>query len=199
MLARAWDQLGYQQKRKEEAKKALDLSVDLPRAEKMLVEGDYYESLPDHERAASTYRALFELFPDNVEFGLQLAAAQAVAGHGSQALGTLGQLRRLPQPASDDPRIDIAESRLAPTAADALPLLHSALTKASSQGQKLTYALARLNECVNVVYGEHPEHASAPCEDAYNIYLAAGNRPLAADAVRLMETIKDLRDTMSKR
>jgi DNA-binding winged helix-turn-helix (wHTH) protein/tetratricopeptide (TPR) repeat protein len=185
MLARAWSQLGYEQKRKEEAKKALDLSVDLPQEERLLIEGDYYESLADHEKAASTYRALFELFPDSVDYGLQLEAALAVAGHANQALETIGHLRRLPPPGSDDPRIDIAESSLARTKADALPLLHSALTKASAQGKKLVYALARLNECMNLVYGEHPELGSGACEDAYNIYLAAGNRLLAADAVRL--------------
>jgi len=190
MLARAWTQLGYEQERREEAKKALDLSVDLPRVERLLIEGDYYESLADHEKAASTYRALFELFPDSVDYGLQLEAAQAVAGHASQALETIGHLRRLPPPGSEDPRIDIAESRLAHTKADALPLLHSALTKASAQGKKLVYALARLNECMNLVYGEHPELGSGPCEDAYNIYLAAGNRLLAADAVRLMADLQ---------
>jgi DNA-binding winged helix-turn-helix (wHTH) protein/tetratricopeptide (TPR) repeat protein/TolB-like protein len=185
MLARAWSQLGYEQKRKEEARKALDLSVDLPQEERLLIEGDYYDSLADHERAASAYRALFELFPDSVDYGLQLEAAQAVAGHASQALETISRLRRLPPPGSDDPRIDIAESRLVHTKAEALPLLHNALTKASSQGKKLTYALARLNECMNLVYGEHPELGSGACEDAYTIYLAAGNRLLAADAVRL--------------
>ena len=41
MLARAWGQLGYEQKRKEEAKKAFDLSIDLPRIDRLQVEGDY--------------------------------------------------------------------------------------------------------------------------------------------------------------
>lgn len=186
MLARAWNQLGYEQKRKEEAKKALDLSIDLPRSEHMLVEGDYYESLADHEKAASTYHALFELFPDSVEYGLQLAAAEAAAGHGSQALETLGQLRRLPKPASDDPRIDIAEARVVTLRTDALALLHSALGKSSSQGKKLVYALARQDECKVLVYGEHPQQASASCEEAYKIFLAAGNRLEAADVVCLM-------------
>jgi eukaryotic-like serine/threonine-protein kinase len=186
MLARAWSQLGYEQKRKEEAKKALDLSIDLPRVDRMLVEGDYYESLADHEKAASTYRALFELFPDSVEYGLQLAAAQSAGGHANQALETIAQLRRLPPPASLDPRIDIAESRMATTRADSLSLLQNALSKASSQGKKLVYARARVEQCMQLVYGEHPEQWEAPCEDAYNIYRAAGNGLGAADALRLM-------------
>lgn len=96
MLARAWSELGDEQKRKEEAKKALDLSAGLPRAERLQVEGDYYESLADHDKAVSSYRALFDLFPDSVEYGLQLATAQNAAGHGDQSVATLAQLRRLP-------------------------------------------------------------------------------------------------------
>ncbi len=186
MLARAWSQLGYEQKRRQEAKLALDLATDLPRAERMQVEGDYYESLANHEKAASTYGALFELFPDNVEYGLQLAAVEGAAGHGSQALETVARLRRLPPPATLDPRIDIAESRVVLRKPDALALLHTAVTKASSRGEKLIYASARLNECFQIIYSEHPEQATASCEDAYNIYLAAGNRLLAADALRMM-------------
>ena len=41
MLARAWAQLGYEQKHQGEAKKAFDLSTDLPRAQRLLVEGEY--------------------------------------------------------------------------------------------------------------------------------------------------------------
>ena len=112
MLARAWGQLGYEQNRRDEIKKAFALAQDLPRGERMMVEGDYQESLGNHEKAASVYHALFELFPDSVDYGLRLAAAQIVAGHGSQAAQTLQQLRRLPPPASEDPRIDLAEAKL---------------------------------------------------------------------------------------
>jgi DNA-binding winged helix-turn-helix (wHTH) protein/tetratricopeptide (TPR) repeat protein len=188
MLARAWNQLGYEQKRKEEAKVALDLSTGFPRVDRMQVEGDYYESLGDHEKAASSYRTLFELFPDSVEYGLQLAASQTAAGHAYQALDTIGWLRRLPPPASDDPRIDMAEARAVPSSrrADSLTLVRSAATKSSAQGKKLLYASARLWECMNLVYGEHRDQANLPCEDAYDIYRAAGNNLGAADALRLM-------------
>jgi DNA-binding winged helix-turn-helix (wHTH) protein/tetratricopeptide (TPR) repeat protein len=185
MLARAWNQLGYEQRRKEEAKKALDLSADLPRAERMLVEGDYYESLADHEKAASTYRALFGLFPDNVEYGLLLATAQNAAAQGSQALETIAHLRQLPAPASEDPRIDLAESSATANKPAALVLVRSASSKAAAQGKKLVYARARAEECEIRLGGEHPEQASASCDDAYNIFLAAGDRLGAADTIRL--------------
>ncbi|MBV9180794.1 MAG: tetratricopeptide repeat protein [Acidobacteria bacterium] len=187
MLARAWSQLGYEQRRKEEAKRALDLSLNLSRLDRMQVEGDYYESLPDHDKAASAYRAMFELFPDNIEYGLQLAAAESAAGHNRLASETLAQLRLLPRPASDDPRIDLLDARVAATKdPNRLILIRSAQQKASAQGKKLVYAQARKEECLNLNYSDHPADAPAACQDAYNLYSAAGNRLGAADAIRLL-------------
>jgi len=187
MLARAWSQLGYEQKRKEEAKRALDLSANLPRVNQLQVEGDYYESLSQHEKAASTYQALFALFPDSVEYGLQLARAQHGAGQGSQAMGTIAQLRRLPPPTSGDPRIDLAEAGIMPDDKLAsLALIRNALAKAGAQDKKLVYAQARKDECSNLIYGDHPEQGASPCEDASRIFAAAGNRLGAADAMRLI-------------
>jgi eukaryotic-like serine/threonine-protein kinase len=187
MLARAWAQLGYEQKHAEEAKKAFDLSADLPRAQRMLVEGEYYESLGKQEEAASVYHALFELFPDNLDYGLQLAASQTASGHGSQAMRVIQQLRTLPPPSSDDPRIDLAEAQaMKDNKPGSLALIRSAVRKASDRQQTLLYALARKQECMNLLYGEKPEQATPVCEDAYNIFISAGNRLGAADAVRLM-------------
>jgi DNA-binding winged helix-turn-helix (wHTH) protein/tetratricopeptide (TPR) repeat protein len=187
MLARAWARLGYEQKRGEEAKKAFDLSVDLPRAQRMLVQGEYYESLGKQDEAASVYHALFELFPDNLDYGLQLVATQTVSGHAGQAMTVVHQLRTLPAPYSDDPRIDLAEAQaMKDNKPAALVLIRSAVRKASDRKQLLLYALARKQECVNLLYGEKPEQAAPVCEDAYNIFIGAGNRLDAADAVRLM-------------
>ncbi|HET7892994.1 MAG TPA: winged helix-turn-helix domain-containing protein, partial [Candidatus Sulfotelmatobacter sp.] len=187
MLARAWAHLGYEQKRREEAKKALDLATDLPRAQHMLVEGEYYESLGKQEEAASVYHALFELFPDNIEYGLRLATEQSVAGHGGQAMEVIHRMRSLPPPSSDDPRIDLAEARaMKDNKPAALAIVRNAMRKASDRDQKLLYALGRKEECLVLLYGEQPGQAAPSCEDAYNIFLAAGNRLAAADAMRLM-------------
>jgi DNA-binding winged helix-turn-helix (wHTH) protein/tetratricopeptide (TPR) repeat protein len=187
MLARAWAQLGYEQKHHEEAKTAFDLSTDLPRAQRLLVEGEYYESLGKQDQAASVYDALFEMFPDNVDYGLKLAGTQILSGHGVQAMEVIRQLRALPLPASDDPRIDLAESRaMKDDKRASLGIVQTAIRKASDHGQKLLYALARKEECMILLNGEQPDQAPPACEDAYNIFLGAGNRVAAADAVRLM-------------
>src|SRR5262249_46313311 len=111
MLAQAWGQLGYDGRSREEAKKALDLSGDLPRADRMLVEGAYYESLPDPEKAVAASRALLTVFPDSVEYGLRLVAMLDRVGRHDEALETIRQLHRLRPPAGDDARLDLWEAR----------------------------------------------------------------------------------------
>lgn len=186
MLARAWADLGYEQKRREEAKRARELAGQLPQAERMLVDGDYYESLGNHDKAASVYHALFELYPDNIEYGLQFAYTASAAGHQSEARGVIDRLRKLPAPASSDPRIDIAEARFLVSKADSISLLRQAMNKAWSQGQTLVYARARRDECMDLNYSQRPEEAEAACKDAYQIYISAGNRLGAADSLRLL-------------
>lgn len=187
MLARAWSQLGYEQKRREEAKKALDLAGDLPRAEHMLVEGEYDESIGNQQQAASVYHALYELFPDNVEYGLRFVNAEVLSGEFREALAVIRQLRSLPAPASGDPRIDLAEARAIKVNKPAsLALERRAVSKALTQGRTPIYALARRDECVDLLYTDHPEDATPVCEDAYDVFLSSGNRAGAADAIRLM-------------
>jgi tetratricopeptide (TPR) repeat protein len=186
MLARAWSQLGYEQKRREEAKKALDLATDLPRAQHMLVEGEYYESLGKQEEAASVYHALFEIFPDNIDYGLRLTSVLTAVGHGSRAMDAIRQMRSLPPPSSEDPRIDLAQARLVGDKSKELTLVRSAIRKSASEGKKLVYALAKRDECLTLNYTEHPEQASASCQEAYEVFMSAGNRMAAADCLRVM-------------
>lgn len=186
MLARAWAQLGYEQKRRQEAKKALDVATDLPRAQHMLVEGEYYESLGKQEEAASVYHALFETFPDNIDYGLRLTSVLTALGHGSRAMDAIRQMRNLPLPSSDDPRIDLAQARLVGDKSKELALVRSAISKSALEGKKLVYALAKRDECLALNYTEHPDQASASCQEAYEVFMSAGNRLAAADCLRMM-------------
>jgi len=186
MLSNAWGQLGYSQRRKDEAKRGRDLSAKLPRVSRMMVEADYRESLSDHDGAASIYQALFALFFDNVEYGLRLASLQLAAGHPSQAGNTVHQLRRLPAPASDDPRMDLVEAETIEDRSAALVLIRNAERKAQTQGKKLVYAQARRDECLSLIYIPTPDKAVPACNDSYAIYLAAGNRAESADCIRII-------------
>ncbi|HEV8201471.1 MAG TPA: winged helix-turn-helix domain-containing protein, partial [Candidatus Polarisedimenticolia bacterium] len=186
MLAQAWGQLGYDARSREEAKTALDLSADLPRADRMVVEGAYYESLADPEKAVATWRALLTLFPDSLEYGLRLVAMLDRVGRYEEALETIAQLRRLRPPAGDDARLDLWESREIShrSGPDAEAPLQRGLSKAAARGQKLIYADGKVAQCAALQYSDHPGDAFAPCQEAYDTFLAAGNRARATDALR---------------
>ena len=74
------------------------------------MEGRYRYINHEYEKAIEVYRALFALFPDNHDYGRRMATMQTRAGKAHDALATVESLRKLPPPASDDPRIDIVEA-----------------------------------------------------------------------------------------
>ena len=104
-LAMALISLGDDIGARREAKRAFDLSQDLSRENRLFVEGRYYETESQWEKATNSYRALYGFFPDNLEYGLRLAAAQASSGRGREALQTLDGLRLLPKPAWTTPSL----------------------------------------------------------------------------------------------
>jgi tetratricopeptide (TPR) repeat protein len=148
-LAAAWSALGLDIRAGQEAKLAFDSSAGLGRVEQLEIEGRYRAVTQDWPRAIEVYQALFTLLPDDLEYGLLLASAQAMGGRGQEALTTVKALRRLPSPAGDDPRIDLAEARAAGGLSDferTRRMAHSAADKAKARGARLQYARARLLE-----------------------------------------------------
>ena len=108
-LADTWSQLGYDINAQAEAKKALDLSSNLSREDKLSIEGRFRELTHDRDGAAEVYRSLHNSFPDNLDYGLRFARAEYLANHANDALDTVAALRRLPAPMGSDPRIDLVE------------------------------------------------------------------------------------------
>src|SRR5208282_5280806 len=81
-LAAAWTLLGYDEKARLSAKSAYELSASLSREDRLLTEARYRETSKEWDNAAQSYRTLFGFFPDNLEYGLLLARAQALGGKG---------------------------------------------------------------------------------------------------------------------
>ena len=117
-LAAAWSMLGLDHRAREEAKQALDSSAGLGRVDQLEIEGRYRDMAHDWPRAIQVYQALFTLLPDDLEYGLLLACAEARGGKAQDAIATVGALRHLPGPLRDDPRIDLAEAQAAGALAD---------------------------------------------------------------------------------
>jgi eukaryotic-like serine/threonine-protein kinase len=187
-LAKAWAQLGYDENARAEAKKAFDLSSNLSRAERLLVEGRYRETSRDWDKAAEIYRALFEFFPDNLDYGLALANAEYRANKWKDTLTTIAALRELPAPLSDDPRIDLAEQDAARSLGDTKrseAALAKAAEKARAAGASLLLAKARLDQAwLFENLGRFSEVESA-VREAKQLYVAANDRSGVAEATTL--------------
>jgi DNA-binding winged helix-turn-helix (wHTH) protein/tetratricopeptide (TPR) repeat protein len=187
-LASAWAQLGYDENAKREAKKAFELSSNLSRAERLLVEGRYREMSLQWGRAIEIYRALVDFFPDNLDYGLALAKAQIGANQWKQALDTIAALRTLPAPLRDNPQIDLVENDAARALGDykrAEIALSRAAEKAQTAGASLLLAKARREQAWLYENSGRQEQMEAAVREAKRLYLAASDRRGVAQAATL--------------
>jgi tetratricopeptide (TPR) repeat protein/tRNA A-37 threonylcarbamoyl transferase component Bud32/TolB-like protein len=185
-LSAAWSALGYDGKARDEAKAAYDLAAGLPQEERLLIQGRYLETLQDWSRAAEIYWNLWSLFPDNLDYGLRLAAAQTSAGKVDEALATAAALHNLPPPSNADTRIDLAEAMAAGARADfkrQQAAASRAAAKAGEHGAPLMVAQARLLECRALRNLGQAQPAVAACEEGRRLYAAAGDRAGVAEAL----------------
>ncbi|MES1244472.1 MAG: tetratricopeptide repeat protein [Acidobacteriota bacterium] len=185
-LATALATLGYDSRAREEAKRAFDLSASLPQEERLLIEGRYRETVQDWRKAAEIYWTLWSLFPDSLEHGLRLAAAQTAAGQVTEALATTDALRALPAPSNEDPRIDLAEAMAAGARADfhrQRAAAARAASKGSAQAASLMTAQAKLMECRALRNLGQAGPALAACAEGQRLYAAKGDQAGVAEAL----------------
>jgi eukaryotic-like serine/threonine-protein kinase len=141
--------LGYEAQAQTEGKKAVDLSHDLPRESQLLIEGRYRELSNDYSAAIEAYRSLWKFFPDDLDYGLRLAAAQTSSSRGKDALLTVAQLRTLQEPSRNDPRVDLAEASASESQGDfkrSEQAATAAAEKATLQGSRLLLVQAKQSE-----------------------------------------------------
>src|SRR5580698_2262071 len=177
-LAEAWSRLGYDKKAQEEARKAFELAANLSREERFVVEGRYRDIDHEYDKAIEIYRSLFVLFPDNLDYGLKLAAVQVRGGKGHDALATVESLRKLMPPASELPLIDWQEAaaweELGDIKRQEEPLAR-AVELARAQGSRLILARARQEQCWVFSHLEQLQDAVAACRESRDIYASAGD------------------------
>jgi tetratricopeptide (TPR) repeat protein len=185
-LASALSTLGYDAQAKEEAKRAFELSGQLPREDRLTVEGRYHETVREWDKAIEVYHTLFGFFPDNLEYGLRLSSVQTSSGKAKDALVTVDALRKLPFPAGDDPRIDLAEATAAGSLSDFKrtdAAADRAAEKASEQGTRLLLARARLVQGNAFRNLGDPKKAADTYEEARKIFMATGDQGAVATAL----------------
>lgn len=178
-FARTWSSLGYDSNAQQQAKKALDRAGHLSREKHLLVEARFYETSKNWGKAIEAYQTLFNFFPDNLEYGLQLANAETAGGRGKDALKILATLDGLGEQTKENPRIDLARSEAAGSLGDhklRRDTAELAAQKAGQQGARLLVAQARDSECRALADLGENEKAKSICEEARQIYEAAGDR-----------------------
>ena len=144
-LADAWQNLGYLQNEKTEATKAFELSTHLSRELQLYVQARHLYTIRDWDKTIETYRTLVNCYPDNIEYGLQLAGAQSAAGKPREAQATIELLRKIPLPSAEDPRLDMEEAFAARSLSEfqvSARAASRAAEKARAQGAPLLYARA---------------------------------------------------------
>jgi eukaryotic-like serine/threonine-protein kinase len=192
-LAQAWSALGYDELARHEAQRAFELAAGLGREERLWAEGRFREMSREWERAIEIYGTLFEFFPDNLEYGLRLASAQASAGQAEAALGTLAALRSRPLGLADLARLDLSEALAAEALADHRRE-QAAAARAAAQGRSLgahlLVARARLAEGWALANLGRLAEAIPAFEEARGLLAAAGDRGGAAHAQNRIALIR---------
>jgi len=178
-LADAWKSLGYDSRAAEEARKAFDLSGNLAPEQQLLIEARYDQMSHRWDKALDIYERLWQGFPDNIEYGLDLAYAQTHANKANDALATIQMLRRLAPQNRDGARIDLAEAYAAESLGN-LDLQESAAMKAAEKaqaiGSQLLLARARTSQGKVLFYEKDYGGATRMFKEARMIYERDGDR-----------------------
>jgi tetratricopeptide (TPR) repeat protein/TolB-like protein len=185
-LAEAWSVMGYDPRAIAEAKRAFELSSSAPQEELLLIEGRYREMERDWNRAVEIYRTLWERFPDDGDQGLRLVGALLSVRRGAEATEVLRALRQLPPPMGRDPRIDLADARVAGALSD-LNRQRDAAARGAERGRELGARLlvadALLVQSNAVERLGDPKQAKALALEAQQLGEAVGSQRVVASAM----------------
>jgi len=172
-LSEAWRSLGYHSKSVDEAKKAMDLSANLSRENRLAIEAQYRNSIGDNKRQAELYKSLFTFYPESLDYGLSLAKSQYYNGQWQEANTTLDALQQLKPPDGDNPRIDHVRSAVALMSGDstkALALAERVELRASQSGARRLAAESLNIQCYLLSSLGDLAKAVAACDKARRIY-----------------------------
>jgi len=191
-LSRTWTALGYDGRARDEAQRAFELSRNLPREQRLLIEARYRETSADWKKATEIYKSLVAFFPDNPDYGLLLANSQNRGGSPKDALETVESMRKSAASNEVDPRIDIAEGEAARTLGDfklERAAAGAALAKGETLGAQLLVARAVDLQGFALWKLGQPGPATTSYERAKQIYATAGDRNGVATELNRMAVV----------
>jgi serine/threonine protein kinase/Tfp pilus assembly protein PilF len=182
-LSEAWSMLGFESRAKVEAQRALSLSGDLQREERLLIEARMHELSAETAVAAESYRTLWNFFPDNVDYGLSLIRTQIAEGKATEAKATLEELRKVAVSEVDGARLDLAQAGIAYALSDFKQqqvLAEKAADSAKATGAKLLMAQALLKEAVAWERLGQTQKTIDLVQQSSDLFIASGDRRGAA-------------------
>jgi len=192
-LAQAWHELGYDSNAKEEAANATDLSGSLSPERRMAIEASYRKMNAQWDRAIDICRSLWTIYPDETDYGLELADAQIQAGKGKDALATIDALREHSREAMDDPRLDFEEAVAASSLSDFKRKQEAAARsaqKADKLGARLLAAQAYWQVCSALLSLGDQKAAEAACSQASQASNSSAGRQVQARSFTLLANIR---------
>jgi DNA-binding winged helix-turn-helix (wHTH) protein/tetratricopeptide (TPR) repeat protein/TolB-like protein len=184
-LSTALSMLGYDQAARAEAKRAFDLSSQLPRDERLEVDARNFEAAGNWERAADIYRSLWTFFPDDAQFGLSLARIQTLAGKPADAERTIARLRAAPG-THDEASISLAAGAAASARGDypkASTEFTAAIAQAKAKGSRLAEGHAQAGEALVLTKMGEGDRAQEAFREAVRLCTEAGDTGCVAEAL----------------
>ena len=185
-LSNAWTELGDGIQAHAAAERAMELADGLDRELGLRTEGQYQLLAGRHDEAVDTFRSLWLVYPDNLEYGLLLARSQVEANRPPASLATVAELRALPAPLSADPRIDLAEASAAGAMGDAERQAEAAqrvVVASQTLGSSQLEAEGRVALGSALRALGQLDRAVEELEAARALTASAGNRPGEAKAI----------------
>ena len=179
-LSLNWSLLGFDQRARDEARKALDAANGLPREQQLQIEALYAEAGADWPKAIETWRALLRFYPDQPDYAERLAGALTRGGKAAEALNLL---RTLP---SSDPRLLLASARASFALSDynaALRQAGVALEQARKRSSRLMESRALSVRAGALDFLSEFEKARADIQEAGRISASLGDRSGYAEAL----------------
>lgn len=182
-LANTWLVIGHDKKAEASARRAYDIvrekSDEFSLRDKLEIESNYYETAGNWDRAISSQKALWEGYPNQLDYGLRLADIQVNAELAEEAMETIEELRRLSGSSRYDPRIDLAEATAAYMLRDHSRVLESvrrAIQKGDEQGFKSLVAEAQRFRGRAFTRKRKPEEARQALEASREIFVGLGDK-----------------------
>jgi tetratricopeptide (TPR) repeat protein len=134
-------------------------------------------------QANESYRALWEFFPDSIDYGLSFIHTQIAVGRAIDAKKTATDLHKLAVSEADEARIDLAEADIAASLSDfrqEQALAERAATKAKAIGANRFVAEALQVEAHSWERMSQPQKAIDLFRQAREMFLASGDKRGAA-------------------